>query len=76
MLIIKPPVIPIITQTHKNPLFILIKIGRTLISPYPPSLSSPAKAIGPATGTSTCALGSHKKKKKYIGSFTTKAKIL
>lgn len=41
--------------------------------PYPPSLSStPARTIEPATGASTCALGSHKCSEK-IGVFTRNA---
>lgn len=44
--------------------------------PYPPNFkSTAARIIEPATGASTCALGSHKWK-KYSGNFTRNAKFI
>lgn len=48
----------------------------TKIKPYPPNFNkTPAKIIDPATGASTCALGSHIWKKK-IGNLIKNANII
>ena len=56
---------------------VTIRVGnivRVRRIPYAPSLSRTlARIIEPATGASTCALGSHRWV-KYIGSFTKKAR--